>query len=110
VTAETMLAAIGLAVCVVLLVRMAIGQRRRDRLDAGLQRSARQLRQDSRGLWQRRRLRGQAERETEDLIDRVRRGRTGVDRVQRDGNVIRPSSFNGGADERRPDGRHRRDH
>ena len=112
-TAESLLAAIGLAVCVALLVRMAIGQRRRDQLDAGLQRTARRLHQRSRALWQRRRVRGQAEREAEDLIDRARRGRTRVGRVERERNVIRPRSFNGGDaddEERPPDGRQRRDH
>jgi hypothetical protein len=116
VTAQTLFAALGFAVCVVLLVRMAIGQHRRDRLDAGLQRTARALHRRGRALWQRRRLRGEVQREAEDLIERARRGQNNVGRagrVERDGNVYRPRSFNGSgaADDDRPaDGRHRRDH
>jgi hypothetical protein len=109
-TAETLLAAIGLVVCVALLLRMAIGQRRRERLDAGVQHTARALRERGRALWRRRRTRGQAEREAEDLIERARRGRW---RVERDGNVYRPRSFSGSGapdDDRPADGRHRRDH
>lgn len=40
---ETLLAAVGLALCLVLLARMALGARRRARLDALVQRAARGL-------------------------------------------------------------------
>jgi hypothetical protein len=60
--AELLVAAIVLAVCVAMLARMAIGQRRRDRLDAGIERTARSVNQRTRTLWHRRRLHDQAER------------------------------------------------
>jgi hypothetical protein len=106
-TAEVLLAAIGLAACVVMLARMAIGARRRDRLDAWLRHRWVAIERGARGLWGRRRERQQATREATDLIDRARRGKP---RVDRDGNVYRPRSFNGSGDDDAPDGRHRRDH
>jgi hypothetical protein len=110
--AEALLAAIGLAVCVVLLLRMAIGPARRARLDRTLDRTvgraARRVRQHARSLWRQLRARGQAEREASELIERARRRR---ERVEREGNVYRPRSFNGGeGDDDAADGRHRRDH
>jgi len=109
--AEVLLAAIGLVVCVVLLLRMAIGARRRERIDAAVVGSARRLRAQLQGRWRQRRLRGQVKREAKDLIERARRGKPVVDR---EGNVYRPRSFNGpgsGGEEREPpDGRNRRDH
>jgi hypothetical protein len=107
--AETLVAIVGLAVCVVFLLRMAIGARRRQQLDAAVLGTARRLRAQMRGRWRRRRLQGQVKREAKDLIERARHGRPPVDR---EGNVYRPRSFNGGGDEERepPDGRNRRDH
>ncbi len=114
--ADTLLAAIGLAACGVLLARMAIGQSRRARLDAALRRIGQAARACLRGRSLRRKDRDaeppgtvqhRAEREARDLIDRARRGRP---RVERDGNVYRPRPFNGGRPHDAPDGRHRRDH
>lgn len=106
--AETLLAALGLAACLVLLARMAIGARRRRRLDEYVQRAARALQLRARTLWRQRRLRDQAEREADALIDRARSARREVDR---EGNVYRPRSFNGGSSEDgAPDGRQRKDH
>jgi hypothetical protein len=120
--ADTLLATIGLAACGVLLVRMAIGQRRRARLDAALRRIVQAARTRLRGRTPGRARRSDeprrdadghaehaahAEHEARDLIDRARRGRP---RVERDGNVFRPRSFNGGRPDDATDGRHRRDH
>jgi hypothetical protein len=128
-SAEALLAAVVLLACVAALARMALGERRRQRLDASLQHHARQLSQRGRALWRQRRLSGQARREADDLIQRARRVQPGADR---DGNVVRPHAFGtrgrdagahgpkgappaGGADfgsgrEQPPDGRGRRDH
>jgi hypothetical protein len=117
--ADTLLATIGLAACGVLLARMAIGQRRRARLDAALRRIVQAARASLRGRTPGPARRGDepprdadghaehAAHEARDLIDRARRGRP---RVERDGNVFRPRSFNGGRPDDAPDGRHRRDH
>lgn len=82
---EKILAAIGLAVCVAMLIGMAMGQRRVAALREALRRPA---------LWLRHR--GDAKREAAAAIDRARRP------VKREGNVYRPESFNGR-------GRHERD-
>ena len=106
--AEALLAALGLAVCVVLLLRMAIGPARRARLDRLLTRATRDVRQRAQGLWRRTLQRDQARREASDLIGRARTGRR---EVEREGNVYRPRSFDGrDSEDEAPDGRHRRDH
>lgn len=106
-TAETLLATLGLVVCLLLLGRMAIGERRRSRLDARLQQAARTLSLRARAMRRQRQVRGQAEREAGELIARARRPRA---TVERDGNVYRPRSFNGGGEDEAPDGRQRKDH
>lgn len=81
---EKILAGIALAVCVVMLLGMAIGPVRRARLLGALAR----LRH-----W--RRHRADARREAQRAIERARR------QVERDGNVYRPRQF----DKRPPDDR-----
>lgn len=78
---EKVFAAIGLAVCVALLLGMLIG---RGRVAEMLQRT--------RSAWRWNRQRRSAEREAVEVIERARRG---APNVQREGNVYRPSSFNG---------------
>ncbi len=87
---EKILAGIGLAVCVALLIGMALGPRRVATLRHAVRRPA---------LWLRHR--GDARREAAAAIDRARR------QVKREGNVYRPESFNGRG---RQDGADRRDH
>jgi hypothetical protein len=108
--AEVLLAAIGLTVCLVLLARLALGARRRERIDGAVFDAARRLRAAVQGRWRQRRLRGQVRREASDLIERARRGDRPA--VGREGNVYRPRSFDRGGDGERepPDGRNRRDH
>lgn len=84
---------IGLVVCVVLLVRLAIGPVRRARVDAAVVRGWQRLSAGTVRLVRQRRLRTQAEREADAAIERARR--TGKKAVDRDGNVFRPRSFNG---------------
>jgi hypothetical protein len=103
---ESLIAIAGLLVCLALLVRLAIGARRRARLDAALGRRWRALMDAGRAFRTRHRVRGEASREAQDLIERARRR---PPRVDREGNVYRPRSFTGRDDDTR-DGRHRRDH
>lgn len=79
---EKLLAAAGLFACLLTLLWMALGPRRRARLRATLMQ-----------LLHWRRNRAAAQREAEQAIARVRRS------VERDGNVYRPKSF----DRRPPD-------
>ena len=83
-SSEALLAGLTLAVCVALLVRLAIGARRRRRVDAALREGAVALRR----AWGGRRLRRRAAREAEDAIARARRREVDVD-----GNVLRPRHF-----------------
>ena len=108
---ETILAAAGLLVCVALLMHMALGERRRQKLDAAWRRSAPRWRQRVQSLraalkrrpWLRPAQRPaqppvqqqpasqqQAAEEAQRAIDRARRGK--VD-AEREGNVIRPRAF-----------------
>jgi hypothetical protein len=82
---------IGLVVCAVLIVRLAIGPGRRARFDAAVVRRWQRLRAGAARLVRQRRLRTQAEREADAAIQRARR--TGARAVERDGNVLRPRSF-----------------
>lgn len=88
--AELLLPGIGLAVCVVLLLRLALGERRRRRVDAVLQRGWSRLSQATVELRHRRRrkvVEAAAAREADEVIRRVKRD------VEREGNVIRPRAF-----------------
>lgn len=87
---EKIFAAVMLAVCMLLLARMLLGETRRDRLDAMLRHAG--------ALWHRR-IRGaaawpaahaRARREAEEAIRRASRSTS-----DRDGNVIRPKAFKG---------------
>jgi hypothetical protein len=115
-TAQELLASIGLLVCLVMLLRMGIGERRRAGIDSRLQVTWRNLRAKGRLAWTERRNRkasGEAAREAEELIQRARQGKPAV---PREGNVYRPRQFGSagrgeeGDGNDRPDGRHRRDH
>jgi hypothetical protein len=75
---ETVLAALGLAACVALLLWMTLGERRQAA-----------LRQAARGVLRWRSRRRQAREEAARAIERARRA------VERDGNVFRPRSFKG---------------
>ena len=81
---ERVLAAIIVAVCAVLLVRLVIGARRRARLDAALRRAWRAVR----GVAMSARHRREAARVAEEAIERARQ-RSG----EWDGNVYKPKSF-----------------
>jgi hypothetical protein len=88
--AEKILAALGLLVCLVLLLRLGLAPRRRQRLDHRARQGWTALRLRVRGMqgfWRRRRHRKEAASEAEAAIRRAREG------IGRDGNVIRPKSF-----------------
>lgn len=81
------LAGVVLASCVFLFVRLLVGARRRDRLDAWLRRVGRALAQRARAAWHWRAARREAQRVADEAIRRAR------GEVERDGNVYRPKSF-----------------
>ena len=94
---ERVLAAIVLAICLVLLLRLAFGRRRRARFDAGARRIWQSTRRTALRVWhwrsQRKAAELAAERAAADAIRRAQRGAR--DSVQREGNVYRPKSFRG---------------
>jgi hypothetical protein len=87
---EKIFAAAMVVACVLLLLRMLLGARRRSRVDASLRRNGE--------AWQRRVRRAvawpaaelRARRETKEAIRRARRSA-----IERDGNVLSPKSFKG---------------
>ena len=86
-------AALVVLVCVALLARMCLPQRRRAALDAALRRLPRWARARGMAVWHwrhGRRRRDDAARLTEEAIQRARRTR-----ADKDGNVIRPEAFKG---------------
>jgi len=83
---EKLLAGIGLAMCVLLLLAMLLGEKRRRRWADKAKRLM---------GWRRRRAR--ARREAQETIARVRRN------VERNGNVYRPRSFNGHSPDEPPE-------
>jgi hypothetical protein len=86
---ELVFAGIALAVCVVLLLRMVLPERQRQRLDALWHQVVHRGRQLAHRLWFWRAHRQRAAREAEEAIRRAQRN------VKHDGNVIRPDSFKG---------------
>lgn len=84
---EKLLAAGVLLVCVALLLRLALREPQRQRVDALASRAAFASRRLARRLWFWREHRQRATREAEEVIRRAK------GRVERDGNVIRPDSF-----------------
>lgn len=84
---EAILAATALAICVALLARLALGDHRRQRVDARLRRAGWRIRQGAMRVWHWRTHRQHAARAAEDAIRRAQR------HAERDGNVIRPDSF-----------------
>jgi hypothetical protein len=83
---EKGLAAIVLAMCLVMLLRLALGARRRQRFDAIAIRGWLRLRGAALALWRWPRSRRQARQLADDAIRRASQG-------QWDGNVYRPEQF-----------------
>jgi hypothetical protein len=86
---EKVFAGIALAVCALLLLRMALPERLRWRVDAAWRGAVLSSRQLARRVWFWRSHRQTAAREAEEAIRRAQH------KVRRDGNVIRPDSFKG---------------
>jgi hypothetical protein len=84
---ETIVAAAVLVLCVSLLLRMALPERRRRHVDARLRRAWWALRDAALRLRPRRADPRSAAREAEDAIRRARH------KAKRDGSVIRPEAF-----------------
>lgn len=83
---EALLAVVVLAACSVMLVRLALGYRRRQRFDAAMQRAALAIRLVALRCWHWRSSRKHAARAADDAIKRARGGHW-------DGNVYKPKSF-----------------
>jgi len=93
------LAGVVAAVCVLLLVRLAVGPRRRARIDRVLADAWSTWRLRLEGLWRwraHRKARAEAERVTRQVIDRARQ----APKVRKEGNVYTPDAFR---DPRKPD-------
>lgn len=86
---ELILAGLVLVCCAALLLRMALPERQRRRVDAAWQRSVLAGKRLAYRVWFWRQHRQRAAREAEEAIQRAQR------KVKRDGNVIRPDSFKG---------------
>ena len=87
---ERVFAAIALAVCAVLLVRLVIGERRRWRFDAYVRRMAYGVRRFGLGVWHWRDARRATESARQAADEAIKRAR---DRGEWDGNVYTPKSF-----------------
>jgi hypothetical protein len=101
--AEQLLAALTLAVCVVLGVRLCLGPARQQRFDRALRKWSRTLRRGALRLWHWRASRRLARTEAEAVIQRARSGRAKGDDGEWTGNVYTPKSFR---KPRRPDQLH----
>ena len=87
---ERVIAAIVLAICVALLLRLVIGERRRYRFDAFFRRSGRALRRLGSSIWHWRDARREVAYARKVADEVIRRAR---DRGEWDGNVYTPKSF-----------------
>lgn len=94
---DTVLASLTLAVCLGLLVRMALPSRWRFRLDATLRRGWSHGRHSAGSLWRWRSHRRDAERVAQEVIRRAQRGSGVTEREpwqgEREGNVYKPKAF-----------------
>ena len=84
---ETVPAALIVVACLVMLLRLGLGERRRRRFDAAWREVIDTLSGRARAVWHRRSSRQAARRLADEALRRARRG------VDRDGNVIRPEAF-----------------
>ena len=87
---ERVLAAIVIAICALMLLRLALGERRRYRFDAWFRRLWLRLRHTGRAVWRWRESRRQAENARKVADELIKRAR---DRGEWDGNVYTPKSF-----------------
>lgn len=96
---EQVLAVLVAAVCVALLVRLALGPQRRARLDHAFTRGWTRVVQRARTLRYWRSSRHQAQQVLHDAMQRARQPSPGAERprVQREGNVYTPDRFKGPA-------------
>jgi Mg2+/citrate symporter len=86
---EQIVAALALGVCVVLLLRLALPQRQRRRVDAAWRQAVQSVRLLPHRLRFGRAQRRSAQQEADEAIRRARR------KAERDGNVVRPDAFKG---------------
>jgi hypothetical protein len=86
-------AALGLLACLLLLARMGLPQRRRQRLDAAVREAAAGLRRLPWRLRHRRHVQQDAAEAAQEAIRRARGSGRTRSRTQWDGNVARPDAF-----------------
>ncbi len=86
---EKLVAALIVGTCLVLLLRLAIGDTRRWRFDAVVRRNWNRIRLTAWRTWNWRASRRQAARAADEVIRRAR----GSSQVERDGNVYKPKDF-----------------
>ena len=89
---QMLLTAIGLAICVVLMLRLCLGARRQQRFDAAMHRAMQACRKSALWIYRWRSSRRDAANLAQDAISRAR---DSSERVEREGNVYRPQSFRG---------------
>jgi hypothetical protein len=98
---EQVLAVLVAAVCVALLVRLAVGPQRRARLDRTFLRTWGRIEATAKQLWQQLRYGRSSRREAQQMFDELRqRSRDGTGAqpsVKREGNVYTPERFKGSA-------------
>jgi hypothetical protein len=87
---EHVFAAIALAACVLLMLRLMLGERRRWRFDAFVRRTWARLRRGALSVWHWRDARRDAQRARKAADEVIKRAR---DRGEWDGNVYTPKSF-----------------
>lgn len=90
---DSVFAALGLLVCVALLLRFALPPGRRHRMDASLHRAWAAVRSLPQRLGRDHKVQRQVKREADDVINRARRKARDTPAVGREGNVYRPDAF-----------------
>ncbi len=91
--AEKTLAAFTILVCLVLLLRLCVGERLRYRFDVTARRVWSSMRRTALGLWHWRDSRRKAQQEADAAIKHAQRKAASA--FQRDGNVYKPDAFRG---------------
>ena len=88
-----LIAGLTLAVCMVLLLRLCIRARPRERVDASLRRAWSSTRRAAVNVWHWRAARRQAQQAADAAIQRAQRKAASA--FERDGNVYKPDAFRG---------------
>ena len=98
---EKIIAGITIAVCVVLLLRLCVGERLRYRFDVTARRVWSRIRRTALSLWHWRASRRQAQQQADAAIKHAQRKSASA--FERDGNVYKPDAFRGSKRDRQRD-------